>query len=59
MHSEEVGAELNQKGIAVRAGYHCSPFAHQSMGTIETGTVRVSFSAFNMLKDVEYFLKNL
>lgn len=34
---------LADQGIAVRAGLHCAPLAHESAGTIETGTVRVSF----------------
>ncbi len=29
-------------GIAVRAGMHCTPLAHQSAGTIGTGAVRAS-----------------
>lgn len=40
----EIFAErLAQMGIAVRAGLHCAPLAHESAGTIETGTVRVSY----------------
>lgn len=31
-----------QFGIAVRAGYHCTPFGHQLAGTLDTGAVRVS-----------------
>ena len=34
---------LAQRGIAVRAGLHCAPLAHESAGTLDTGTVRVSF----------------
>ena len=34
---------LGKQGIAVRAGLHCAPFAHESAGTLDTGTVRVSF----------------
>ena len=34
---------LAEQGIAVRAGLHCAPLAHKSAGTLETGTVRVSF----------------
>lgn len=34
---------LAKQGIAVRAGLHCAPYAHESAGTLETGTVRVSF----------------
>ena len=40
---EEAAAILAERGIAVRAGLHCAPFAHESAGTLETGTVRVSF----------------
>ena len=40
----EAAAEyLGNKGIAVRAGLHCAPLAHESAGTLQTGTVRVSF----------------
>jgi selenocysteine lyase/cysteine desulfurase len=42
MDCEEAAAELASKGIAVRAGLHCAPYAHESAGTLETGTVRVS-----------------
>ena len=34
---------LARQGIAVRAGLHCAPCAHESAGTLATGTVRVSF----------------
>lgn len=39
---EEFAASLARQGIALRAGLHCAPLAHESAGTIETGTVRVS-----------------
>lgn len=44
---EELGEQLAQRGIAVRAGLHCAPLAHRTVGTLETGTVRMSISAFN------------
>lgn len=50
---EEVGELLGKRGIAVRAGLHCAPLAHRSAGTEESGTVRVSFSAFNRMSEVE------
>ena len=31
------------EGIALRAGLHCAPLAHRSAGTLDTGTIRVSF----------------
>ena len=40
---EEFAQMLAQKGIAVRAGLHCAPVAHESAGTLETGTVRISY----------------
>lgn len=40
---EEAAALLAKQGVAVRAGLHCAPLAHESAGTLDTGTVRVSF----------------
>ncbi len=40
---EEMAQILGEKGVAVRAGLHCAPLAHESAGTLKTGTVRVSF----------------
>ena len=54
---EETAACLAEAGIAVRAGLHCAPMAHRSGGTLETGTVRVSFSAFNTSAEVRQFLQ--
>ena len=40
---EEMAQTLAEQGVAVRAGLHCAPLAHESAGTLDTGTVRVSF----------------
>ncbi len=40
---EEAAQILAKFGIAARAGLHCAPLAHESAGTIHTGTVRLSF----------------
>lgn len=37
---------LAKRGCCVRAGLHCAPLAHESAGTLESGTVRISPSAF-------------
>ena len=37
---------LEDAGIAVRTGLHCAPTAHRTVGTLDTGTVRFSFSPF-------------
>lgn len=47
MDCEEAGEALARRGIAVRAGLHCAPLAHHTAGTQDTGTIRLSFSAFN------------
>ena len=55
--SEQVAASLSQRGILVRAGLHCAPLAHEKMGTLEKGTVRVSVSAFTRPGDVGALLQ--
>jgi selenocysteine lyase/cysteine desulfurase len=47
---------LSACGVALRAGLHCAPTAHETVGTVETGTLRISFSAFNTWREVEAFL---
>jgi len=53
MPSEEVAAQFNEKGIAVRAGLHCAPWAHRRFGTIGQGTVRLSPGAFSTIEEAE------
>ena len=43
MDCQEAAGILAENQIAVRAGLHCAPLAHESAGTLETGTVRISF----------------
>lgn len=45
--------------IATRAGLHCSPLAHRTIGTAETGALRVSLSFMNTEQDVDYLLHAL
>ena len=53
----EVAAEaLGKKGVSLRAGLHCAPLAHESVGTISTGTIRASFSMFNTEREVDQCL---
>jgi cysteine desulfurase family protein len=50
---EEVAQILNDKfRIAVRAGYHCAGLAHKTIGTWDTGAVRLSVSPFNSKKEI-------
>ncbi|MCF6095106.1 aminotransferase class V-fold PLP-dependent enzyme [Microaerobacter geothermalis] len=44
-------------GIAVRAGFHCTPLAHETAGTSQLGSVRISFSYFNTVEEVNRFIE--
>ena len=56
---KKLGEALAERGIAVRAGLHCAPLAHRTAGTLDTGTVRISFSHWNTQREVEAFLRTL
>ena len=43
MDCQDAAQKLEEAGIAVRAGLHCAPLAHESAGTLDSGTVRISF----------------
>ena len=49
----------DSEGICVRAGLHCAPLAHESAGTLETGTVRFSLSAFNTEREILEIAKHI
>ena len=53
MNCEELAARLSDRGVCVRAGLHCAPLAHESAGTLESGTLRMSFSPFLSARDIE------
>lgn len=59
MDCEQIAGQLAEREIAVRAGLHCAPRAHQSAGTYKEGTVRVSFSVFNTPEQTDRFLRAL
>ena len=50
---EAVGQLLGEAGVAVRAGLHCAPLAHESAGTLTDGTLRVSPDAFTSPEDMD------
>ena len=56
---EELAEHLACRGICVRAGLHCAPFAHESAGTLDTGTVRISFGWDNTDWQREKLLETL
>jgi|LSQX01.1.fsa_nt_gb cysteine desulfurase family protein len=54
MDSSEVGYRLDEEyDILCRIGLHCSPLAHQTIGTFPKGTVRLGLSYFNTEEEIE------
>lgn len=51
----ELGTILSEDfDIAVRTGYHCAPYVHNLIGSLDThGTVRVSVGYFNTQADID------
>ncbi|MBQ3566418.1 MAG: aminotransferase class V-fold PLP-dependent enzyme [Oscillospiraceae bacterium] len=56
MKPEQTAAMLDSNGFCLRAGFHCAPLAHHSLGTTD-GTVRFSPSVFNTEKQVDSLVK--
>lgn len=54
---EEAAARLAERGFALRAGLHCAPLAHESAGTVETGTLRLSLGWASQGREIEKFVQ--
>ena len=60
LDSEETAEILDKRfNIAVRAGLHCAPLAHEFFGTQESGTVRAVLSVFSNCEQVDYFASSI
>jgi len=58
--TEAVGSALDQwYNIACRAGLHCAPDAHRTLGTFDSKLVRFGFSYFNTPEEVDFALQCL
>jgi len=50
----EVGLRLERDyGIISRCGFHCAPWAHESLGTLDRGAVRLSVSPCTTESEIE------
>jgi cysteine desulfurase family protein len=57
---DRIAFELDRRyGIAVRSGLHCAPWAHRTIGTLETGTVRLGVGFGNTDEDIDAVLAAL
>ncbi len=50
-HAHDIGTLLDQQGVAVRTGHHCTMPLMQALGV--SGTVRASFSLYSNESDVD------
>lgn len=55
--SNDVVAYLDKHGVCVRGGIHCAILAHEHIGTVKTGAVRVSLNSYNTLEEIEEFIE--
>ena len=57
LHGSDIGFLLNQQGIAVRTGHHCTQPLLQKLNL--TGSVRASFSIYNTEEEIELLIAAL
>jgi len=58
--ASEMSFILDQSfNIAVRAGYHCTPLAHETAGTLAGGAVRTSVGFSTTIEDVDYLVASV
>jgi cysteine desulfurase/selenocysteine lyase len=57
IHPHDIGQVLDQYGVAVRAGHHCTQPLMRSLGV--SGTARASFYVYNTLEEVDVMIEAL
>ena len=57
VHHQDLAIMLDQKGIAVRTGHHCTQPLMKRYGLL--GTTRASFAVYNTEQEVDYFMESL
>ena len=57
VHAHDVAQFLDTKGIAVRAGHHCTMPLHHALG--ETSTSRASFYFYNTAEEAERLVQGI
>lgn len=57
VHPHDVASFLSERGIAIRAGHHCTHPLMKRLGL--TGTCRISFGVYNSRDDVDQLIEGL
>ena len=56
MASDKLVTLLDKNEICVRGGIHCAIIAHEAIGTVSTGTVRLSLNYMNTEQEIDAVL---
>ena len=51
--SSEIVERLDKNEICSRGGIHCAILAHEALGTVETGVVRLSMNYLNTMDEID------
>lgn len=57
IHHQDVGVILDQQGIAVRTGHHCTQPLMKRLGLL--GTVRASFAVYNTFEEIDNLVEGI
>lgn len=57
--SSEIVERLDKKGICTRGGIHCAILAHEALGTVESGVVRLSLNYMNTKDEIDTLINVL
>lgn len=57
IHGSDIGTLLDQQGVAVRTGHHCTQPLWDALG--ELGSVRVSVAVYNTAEEIDLFIAAL
>ena len=57
IHHQDLGVILDQQGVAVRTGHHCTQPLMQRFGIL--GTTRASFALYNTKEEIDLFIAAL
>lgn len=57
IHPQDLGVLLDNQGVAVRTGHHCTQPLMKRFGI--PGTVRASFAVYNTIEEIDFFITAL
>jgi len=57
IHPHDISSLVDEDGVAIRAGHHCTMPLHIKLGV--PATARISFAVYNTKEDVDVFIESL